>query len=221
MKITIIVCIYMTLCNVGFSDVVFDIGYEPPTYTNGQILGGSGPTVRDNLYGFSDQAVEFANCDGLRYTAPEPYTSGVHNINFQACAYSGESSEVFDFMTDDSRVSIAMYVNRIEYGAGYIPGQPRPSIASTTGQVYSFEFSINLDAGVYDFWLDGNQLLDDYEIFMPNDPLSEISFGQSQTYCLAGLDNFRWEVVPEPSALLLLIGGGSLLLVWRRKRRHI
>ncbi|MBU0677148.1 MAG: PEP-CTERM sorting domain-containing protein [Verrucomicrobia bacterium] len=33
-----------------------------------------------------------------------------------------------------------------------------------------------------------------------------------------GLDNFQWQIIPEPSSFLLLLCGGSLIFAWWRRR---
>ncbi len=222
----IFLCIFMTLCNVGLSDIVFDINYEPPTYTNGQHvgLGDHGETISDSINGFPSQGLLIYDGGGIAYYAPEPFTSGVHTVSWDfAIPAQKNSSSIIDAVLTGNYGSIfnvnletAGAGNEIQYGDP-LPF-PRASIPFNIGQAYSFEVLMNLDSDYYSFWVDGG-LLEDSVSIAPDATLEVVGFFQNQTMGLqAGIDNFRWEVVPEPSALLLLIGGGSLLLVWRRKR---
>lgn len=212
---------------IAFSDFVYDIDYEPPTYTNGQqIGGGSTETISDSISGFSSQGLLIHDGGGISYITSEAFTTGVHLVSWNfAVPISQGSSQIINAQVGgqsqsvffDTTLSISGSGNEIRYGDPF--PTPRPSIPFNIGQSYSFAVTVNLDANYYSFSVDG-VLLED-TISIPQDTyLDVVSFGQNQTLGLqAGIDNFRWEVVPEPATLALLLLGGAALCLARRSQQ--
>jgi len=222
---TMITCIFgiiAVFCTVGRADMVYDIDYEPPTYTNGQFISGAG-TISDSINGFSSQGLLLRDGGGLSYLAPEPFTSGIHRVRWDFSVPVDQSSSMIINAQLDSQTGPVLFDttlghgptgNEIKYGSGF---PNRPSTNFVFGQSYSFEVTMDLDADYYSFWLDGNLL--ENTVSIPSDAdFWGVDFGQNQTVGLqAGIDNFSWEVIPEPSSMLFLLWGGTLLITWRRK----
>lgn len=208
------------------ADIVYDIDYEPPAYTNGQqVGGGSGETISDSINGFSSQALLIHDGGGINYFAPSSFSNGIHLVSWDlAIPTEQSSSSLLNAQLVAEGGPMLFSANaagdgtelRVEYGFGF---PQRPSVSINSGQSYAFQVLLDLDANYYNFWLDGTLLEDTVSI--PSDAdLWLVGFGQNQTLGLqAGIDNFRWEVVPEPaSAFLLLLGGSCIYLARRRKQ---
>lgn len=225
MKSTILAALLL----VGFlpaalSDLVYDVDYEPPAYTNGQQLGGgTTETISDSINGFTSQALLIHDGGGIDYLAPVGFTNGVHLVSWDLSIPTQQgSSSIIYAQLGSGPILFDMHVTgdgsglSVEYGFGF---PQRPSISINSGQSYSFDILMDLDANYYSFRLDGSLLEDTVSI--PSDAsLGDVFFGQNQTPGLqAGIDNFRWEVVPEPSSLVLLFIGCTGVYLARRRQQ--
>jgi hypothetical protein len=223
---SLIAVIYAACVAISNADIIYNIDFEPPAYTNGQqIGGGSTRTVSDSIPGFSSQALLLHDGGGINYFAPATYTTGIHLISWDfaipsaqgssaiihGLIYSGSGDDIFDVNIAGSTSSLW-----VEYGSGF---PQRPSVLINPAQSYTVAVLIDLDSNYYNFWLDGTMLEDTISIPSGAD-IWYVGFGQNQTMGLqAGIDNFRWEVIPEPSSLLLILLGGSALVIARRNAR--
>jgi hypothetical protein len=216
----------MALIPAARPDLVYDIDYEPPAYTNGQhVGGGSGETISDSISGFSSQGLLIHDGGGINYLASTEFTAGVHLVSWDvAVPVLQGSSAILNVQLQASSGPILFDATvagdgsglRVEYGEGF-PNPP--SVSINPAQAYSFLVLIDLDANHYNFWLNGT-LLEDTVALPPDSSMDLADFGQNQALGLqAGIDNFRWEVIPEPSSLLLLMLGCAGLCVTRRMRQ--
>lgn len=229
MKTTIATsCLLTALCSAAFGTMIYDIDYEPPAYTNGQHVGGgtSGETISDSINGFSSQGLLIHDGGAMNYLTPggpsDPFTSGIHLVSWDfavptqqsaSLILNGQLNSLSSGVLFDATLATGPTGNEIQYGDGF---PVRPSVPFVVGQAYSFEVLMNLDDDYYSFWLDGD-LLEDTVAIPSGADLYAVDFAQNQTLGLqAGIDNFRWEIIPEPSSTLLLLCGGILLMTWRR-----
>jgi len=219
------ILLVLSLCAIGSvsADIVYDINYEPPGYTNGQqVGGGSGETISDSINGFTSQGLLIHDGGSIAYYAPSTFTSGVHLVTWEFAipvqqgstlvinSQLGEQSQPLLFDT-----TVVGGPNVIEYGSGF---PQRPNIPYSIGQAYSFQVLMDLDANYYSFWIDG-ALLENTVAISADTELSYVAFSQNQSIGLqAGIDNFRWEIVPEPASMLLILFGGSALYLARRRQ---
>jgi len=225
---TPIVLVSMLLCTQGYASVIYDIDYEPPVYTNGQhIGGGQNETVRDDIAGFDSQAVLIESGGGLVYSASESFSAGLHQISWDfGVPVEQSSSEIISMRLRSASVDVTLTGSAlsstylVEYGPHPL-GQPRLSVPFDIGEVYSFQLVLDVSAALYDLYLDDIQLLDDEPLQFGPDTFDQVRFTQGQTVGLqAGLDNFSWIIIPEPSTyLLLLLGGLGSGVRWLRRRR--
>jgi len=216
--------LYAGTMSDGFSDIVYYIDYEAPTYTNGQqIGGGSTETISDSINGLSTQGLLIHDGGGINYFAPQAFTSGVHLVSWDFAIPGGQGANVIinaqlhsagsQSILFDTTIAGSASGIEVEYGQGF---PQRPSVLINIGEAYSFQVLMNLDANFYSFWLDGN-LLEDAVGISSETSLEFVAFGQNQTLGLqAGIDNFRWEVVPEPSTMALLALAGVGLAIRAR-----
>lgn len=218
---TVSLTVYLAMVSVGFSDFVYNIDYEPPTYANGQQILGAG-NISDSINGFTSQGLLIHDGGGINYLASSTFTTGIHLVSWDIAipTVQGSSSIIYGQLESFSGpILFDMHVKgdgsglRVEYGFGF---PQRPSISINAGQSYAFDILMNLDANYYNFWLNGT-LLEDTVTIPSGAGFDLVGFGQNQTLGLqAGVDNFRWEVVPEPTSVLLLLLGGSGIYLARR-----
>lgn len=88
----------------------------------------------------------------------------------------------------------------------------------TLGQQNHFEFIIDLDNDSYDLFLDSGAIIDGSPL-NSNFDIIGMNFGRDNladpTYAI---DDFRWEIVPEPSTMsMVLLGITGILLRWKRR----
>lgn len=212
-KYLFVISFLLTLPLMANAFMLYDIDYEPPAYTNGQMVGGgsAGP-VSDSINGFTSQALLLQDGGGINYYAPEPYTTGVHRISWD---FSVPVEQQAQQLISGDLVGTGTPIFRADMtSAGQSITYPGGSIPFNIAQSYSFEVWMDLDADYYDFWIDGN-LLNDHVGIAEDADLWYVNFGQGQYMGLqAGVDNFQWEVnpsIPEPSTVsLLLLGLPSL-----------
>lgn len=197
--------------------MLYDIDFEPPAYTNGQMVGGgsAGP-VSSSVNGFITQALLLQNGGGISYYAPEPYTSGVHRISWDFAVPTEQLAQEIISAQLNGSSSLDFFTQMTS--AGQSVTYPGGSSPFNYAQSYSFEVLMDLDANYYNFMLDG-VLLSDHVGIAADADLSFVSFGQGQYLGLqAGVDNFQWEVnsaIPEPGTVsLLLLGLPSLCFAY-------
>lgn len=198
--------------------MLYDIDYEPPVYTNGQMVGGgsAGP-ISSSINGFITQALLLQNGGGISYFAPESYTSGVHRISWDIAIPNGQTAGTIIGISLGLESSTALWGstvtsshpsgNVITYGQGF----PYPSgFPFDYDLSYAFDVLMDLDAHYYSFWVNGN-LLEDHVAISTDAMLNSVRFSQDQIMGLqAGMDNFKWEVnsaIPEPGTVSLLLLG--------------
>jgi hypothetical protein len=202
---------------------VYELNFESPGYSNGQQIPGAG-TISDNINGFSSQALLMQNGGSFDIFAPMSYTEGIHSISWDFGLPSDQAATtILGVSLWDAHVNVTMSGNANNYEILYgphPPGSPRLSVPFETGQVYSVNVLLDLDLAQYDLFIDGNQLLMSQPLEFGPDSLGYVSLTQNQVIGLeAGFDNFRWEIVPEPSTISLLLVGVVGMLCRRKRRR--
>ena len=223
-RLILLLQLLLSLTLTANAFMLYDIDYEPPAYTNGQMVGGgsAGP-VSSSINGFITQALLLQDGGGINYEAPTSYTTGIHRVSWDfAVPVEQQAQELISA----SLVGTATPFFTAEMtSAGQSIAYPGGSIPFNVAQSYSFEVWMDLDANYYDFWIDGN-LLNDHVGIAEDADLWFVNFGQGQYMGLqAGVDNFQWEVmssIPEPGTLsLIFIGLPSLCLARKRNIKKI
>lgn len=210
--------------SAALADLVYNIDFEPPAYTNGQQIGGGNTrTISDSIPGFASQALLLHDGGGLSYYAPQPFTTGIHSISWDfGVPVDQSATTIIGLSLFESHVNVTMGGGPSWYSIWYGPftmGEPRLSEPFLIGEVYSFSLILNLDSAQYDLFLNDNQLLANEPLQFGPNSLDYVTLSQNQTMGLqAGFDNFRWEVIPEPSTLLLLLLSGPVLAFARRSK---
>jgi hypothetical protein len=227
-----LLCLY-TLLLVAFSMsrgdiiVVYNVDFEdPPHVVDQPVITGVGTdrpydaagfVVRDSLADFTTQV---ASREGgfLSFSPESSSSSGLVRLSWDMAMLTlgPNGPETAGIIIDGVATIYFMQDLSIKTGAG--------SGGLTLGtftleQQDHFEFLIDLDSYFYDVYFNSSLVLGDQPIGIGTE-IAYVTFGAdfdaSPTYAI---DNFRWEIIPEPSTLMLLIIGG-LGVAATQKRRY-
>lgn len=216
-------------------DMVFDVTFENPPHTNGSAptvgIGSDRPTglsgtwtVANNFLGSSSQAAvmsALASGGGLGFSPGSDYSSGVHTFSWDLgmIAPSSQSSVQILGLNGPSQALIIDYFGD---STVRIYDPLNGSIDATTaslGLFHAFSVTLDLDSLQYGVSVDGSSILASRPLQSGTDVYSASilnPFGSTAV----GVDNFRWDIIPEPSTLALLaIAGLGFALRARRSRR--
>lgn len=217
MKTITIAVVGVAMCIVPLArgDIIFSVDFEDPPHAAGSQTAHGTPPDYVTSGGFGVAYVpEFAS-QGAQTTAPgslDPYmlfdsgtsySSGVHSISWDWIQYS--YATVF---SPDSAVNIGPSELNLAHSQGSMSigqelGALTPYSGSySTGTVYTYAFLIDLDTDSYDFSINGAPVLTG-QTFTEPASLSTVTFN-SPWQSDHAVDNFRWEIVPEPSTLVLI-----------------
>lgn len=198
-------------------DIIFNVNFENPPHAVGSQAANGSPPYYVTSGGFGIANVPEFGSQGASTTASgsgnsmlfdsgTTYTYGLHSISWDWIQYS--YSDVF---SPDSAVNMGPSELNLAHSQGSIAlsqelGLLTPySGAYSTGTVYSYLFLIDLDTDAYDFWINNTAVLTG-QAFMEPASLSSVTFNAPWQSDHA-IDNFRWEIVPEPSTISLLMVG--------------
>lgn len=212
----------------AFAEVLFDVDFETPSFTNGQtIIGGTAPFTPTDAYlgiisnsvpGFSSQsAVLYADYagGGIKFET-SVYSSGVHNISwemvnvsskFDGAVYFYDINQAFSF-SSGTPMAFQMW-NIITNDPPSYPPTRYPIIENTANV---FRMVIDLDNNDLSFFFNGDALVGHY-LIGEELTLNQVSFWQNTSIGAEGvryaIDNFRWEVVDHPRILPPTVGNIS------------
>ena len=215
--------------------IVFDVNFESPTHVNGSaptvgtgsdmVSGTSGIWTITNS--FADSLSQVAAMDvlatggGLGFSAGSNYFSGVHLISWDLAmlAPSSQSSIHFFAVNGPAQAVVIDY-----FGDGtvriYDPnGSIENAATASLGSFHSFAVTFDLNSLSYDVLLDGNPVLENRAI-QADTGIYGVSIFNPFGGTTLGVDNFRWEIVPEPSTIGLIgLGVVGLCGRWMAKRK--
>ena len=220
------------------ADILFNVDFENPPHVLGQAPTTGTATDRpfdtqlmvvdSGIAGFSGQVGRFTS-DGVNaysvFALPSAMSSGIHSIIWEASMLTFDASDGLQVgMTIGEGGGTAIDLNTRFLNTGNIvvsdpfDGASQEIIGTwSLGQVFQFQALLNLNNDTYDYFLNGNQVI--YGQSLQTDAsISTAVFQRPFVTSEFAFDNFRWEIVPEPSTIsLLLVGvmGG----VFSRKRR--
>ncbi|NCC51765.1 MAG: PEP-CTERM sorting domain-containing protein [Spartobacteria bacterium] len=221
-----------------YSDVIYDVDFENPPHTLGSApVTGSGsdrPTDHNGFgwtisSGVADLSSQVAVVDdtGFEFMSffPGPtFDSQILTLSWDFAVLSTDNSESLlqGSMTVNSPTGPGTLINVSYLFDGtvrvfdQVTGDQGVS-TWTLGQSAEYSLLIDLDSDSYDFLVDGSPLLVDNPLD-PSEDLDRVNFYRPFGSPSYAIDNFQWQIIPEPStiALMLLALGG--LAVGRCRR---
>jgi len=212
----------------AWGDIIFNVDFEDPPHTAGAQAANGSPPDYVTTGGFGITYVPEFGSQGASTTASgsgnsmlfdsgTTYASGVHSISWDWIQYSYSSYPFgIDSIVDieSSQLNLAHDNGQVVLGQTGAPASPYASTYST-GIVYQYSLLIDLDGDSYDFSINGSAVLSGASL-SNSASISSVAFNNPWGSDHA-VDNFRWEIVPEPSTLVLISLG--ILGVCGRRRR--
>lgn len=211
------------------ADYIFDVDFEdPPHVVNQQVVAGDAvnmPTyaettvfIRTNLADFTTQVASLEPAGAMGFMPDTSVQSGLVSLRWDLAMVSlgggsGFSSAAVAIQsTSDGGLSLEFLVDMTITLNGMNVG------TFSLGESDHYEFLFSLDTDVYGLTLNGAPVLADQPLGATFD-LQDVLFSRANledpTYAV---DNFRWEIIPEPSTLLMMLLGGISLVVQRLRR---
>lgn len=241
MKTTIPALIFLLSSTLARADIVYNVTFEEPPHFVGQPpVTGTGtdrptPTaneweIRNDIAGFASQVAylpDWGTPGGAMGFVPSGvYASGIHSIMWDASMLSLDLTsgglEIATMITSDGSGPIeTLGIDFLNNGAITVTDISDGGFGETVGtwmpgDVFAFHAILDLDADTYDFFLNGSLVIDSQPLGADAN-ISAVSFNRPFSTAEFALDNFRWEIVPEPSSIILLLCGGCILAGSRRR----
>ncbi len=224
-----VVTVALCIASRAWGDIIFNVDFEDPPHSAGSQAANGPPPEYVTSGGFGIAYVPEFGSQGAQTIAPgsldssmlfdsgTTYESGVHSITWDWIQYSyssypfGIDSAInvgpsqINLVHDNGNVALLQTGVLVDpYGGSY-----------STGVVYGYSLLIDLDSYSYDFMINGTTVLDDAAL-SDDASISSVQFNNPWGSDHA-VDNFRWEIVPEPSTLVLIsLGILGVCGRWRR-----
>lgn len=214
----LVVCGLLTAIPIKTNaDIIYDVTFEDPPHVFGAYTAtgapptypSSGSALVTNMPGFSSQAGLVAGY--LGFNAPVPFTSGVHSVSWDFMNLSentlgiGPNAALFANSGLYLAHGVLGGVSLFESGSVVVYDGPY-----SVSNFASYTFTIDLDARVYSFAINGTNVLTDRALPDATTSLDSFNFQRPGNNEFA-IDNFRWEVIPEPSTSLLILSGLAVI----------
>lgn len=229
-------CSVLLICTAARADIIYEVDFEnPPHVVGSPPATGSGPdrpttvdlvAVSDSVAAFPTQSAFFdstAGFAGMSFNPGPVFSTGIHLISWDIVMLSvmgPDDPQAFVNIPATSGAqafAVEFYLNGDIVINDALNGS---SIVSsyTLEQADAFGFLFDMDADTYDLLINGSPVVSDAPM-QPTRDLFYVSFtgGRFGENTFA-IDNFQWQIIPEPStiALMLLALGG--LAVGRCRR---
>ena len=211
-------------------DLVYNVSFEAPPHTlDSAVATGAGMSDRPNetigsvitrsgLGDFSTQVASLEPAGLMNFFDSSPANAGLVTVSWDMAMLSfgpgGLSDTAAVLISSDAGGGgvISMYWQRdFDFTIG---GANAATFA--LGQQDHYEFLLDLDNDTFDFAFNGSPVLTN-QTLASNFNVQNVLFGaenlQSPSYAV---DNFQWNVVPEPSTWML-ISTGCLAAVYGRR----
>lgn len=219
------------------SDLVYSVDFEnPPHVVDQQVVTGSGTDrpsfadtsviVRDGPADFTTQVASLEPAGAMSFSPGTVFTTGIALVSWDMAMISlgssgpetaaialnpspGPASPIVIFFMEDLSIELSL--------GGVDPSDVGSFVL---GQQDGFAVQIDLDNGLYDFSMNGSVVLNDQPLGSDWN-LSDVSFSRDNladpTYAV---DNFEWEIIPEPGTVFLLALGALGLVAGRVFKRE-
>jgi hypothetical protein len=232
MKRTLILVVLAAAVAVppSFGDMIYNVSFEDPPHTVDSAVatavgmsdrpeGTIGSVItRTGIADFSTQVGSLEPAGIMRFLTDTPVSSGLVVLSWDLAMISfgpgGDANTAWAYFLSDggNNGAVNMYWQRdssFDLGGS-------DAAAFTLGQQDHYEFLLDLDNDRYDFAFNGVAVLTNQSLNAGFDVQSVVFAAQNLQSPTYAVDNFRWEVVPEPSTWLL-ISTGCLAAVYGRR----
>ena len=211
-----------------FGDMIYNVTFEDPPHTvDNPVATGANMSdrprdtigtvmTRSAVADFSSQVASLEPAGLMNFFTTNIVSSGLVLISWDLAMLSfgpGGNADTAQVSFEPSGVS-PLIMNWQRDSDFVIGGN---NVATfTLGQQDHYEFMLDLDNDTYDFAMNGSPILTN-QALQAGFNVNYVNFNsanlESPSYAV---DNFRWEVVPEPSTWLLL-STGCLAAVYGRR----
>lgn len=207
--------------------IIYNVTFEDPPHTlNSAVSTGAGMADRPNstigavitrsgLADFTTQVASLEPAGSMNFLSSTPIASGLILLSWDMAILSfgpgGNPNTAMVTIEPSGCPAIVMIWQRdFDFQIDYT------NVAVfSSGRKDHYEFLIDLDNDRYDFSFNGTPVHTDQSLHSSFD-IHFVSFGaeylQSPSYAV---DNFRMEIIPEPSTFLLISTGGLAACGWR------
>jgi len=220
MKITVLAALLLLSGPWVLADLIYDVTFEGGAFVPGEICPtGSPPLFPQYQEGLGYSGIEDSSLFGsqvadlgwLLFDPGLSYASGIHVISWDA------SVDAFDPTTGWPGIVVNIYGTDISVANGsfILNGTNYSTGGFSYGSVLQYQVTLDLDAHTTSFYINDVPYVS-MEAIGDSSLLSSIVL-QHPANNNALVDNFRWEVVPEPSSIILLLCGGCILAGARRR----
>lgn len=213
----------------SIGDMIFNATFENPPHTlNSAVATGSGFSDRPDLTigsivtraglgDFSTQVASLEPAGLMRFFSSTPTSSGLVLLSWDMAMLSfgsggGPDTAAVSISSDGGGGAMYMFWqtdNDFQIGG-------TAAAAFSLGQQDHYEFLFDLDNDRYDFAFNGVALLTNQSVNASFNVQSVVFAAENLQSPSYAVDNFRWEIVPEPSTWML-ISTGCLSVVYGRR----
>ncbi len=214
--------------------VLYDVDFENPPHTNGspvtagpgsdRPLGGQNFVV-SNLTLFGSQTA-VVNADGLFAwmsfnNAGSYYTSGVHLIQWDWALLSpdGATDPQTSVIIGNGGSYVALTYQRDGFISAFDAEGTTNAGVYVPGTAYNYQVVLDLDASRYSFWIDGQEAVTNRS-YPAGSSFEYLRFYRPFGSPSYAVDNFYWEIIPEPSTFLLVVVGLPIAAVAALRSRR-
>lgn len=231
MKAPFSILTFFLLVPLGVADIIYDVNFEdPPHVLDSAVVSGSAADrpstvvpdviVRDSLGDFTSQVASLEGGGIMAFNPTPVFDSGVALFSWDLAMLSTGGIELEQaYVSIDPEpatgggalIFLFMLNGDIEFNG-------TPIATYTLGSQDAFEVAVDLNNDLYDVTLNSSPILADVPLSAGWSP-DLVTFGRGFTADPRyAVDNFQWQIIPEPStiALMLLALGG--LAVGRVRR---
>lgn len=231
MKRTLILVVVVAAVAVppSFGDMIYNVTFEDPPHTlNSPVATAEGMVdrprgtigsviTRDGVADFSSQVASLEPAGLMSFFVSTPVNSGLVTLSWDLAMIDygpngpPEAAVLIQTGSGGSGTMSLYWESDSDFRIG-----PQNVATVTLGEQDHYEFLFDLDNDVYDFAFNGAPILTNQALDASFD-IQNVLFGAENTRAPTyAVDNFRWEVVPEPSTWLL-ISTGCLAAVYGRR----
>jgi hypothetical protein len=211
------------------ADFIFNVDFEdPPQIVNQQVVIGSAinlPTygestvmIRTNIGDFTTQAASLEPAGAMGFFYAPSVTTGHVRLSWDLTLIDHGPGTGFESAAIGILSSGPGGLN-IFYQKDAIITLNGMNIGSfTTGVSDHYDFLLNLNNDSYAVFMNGATVLYNESLFA-DFALQNVVFSRdSDEFPSYAVDNFQWEVIPEPSTMILLLVGATGLITARLRR---